>query len=78
MNERRNVLSKYGISVKLKILESGKTQNWLIEEVKKANPTMYVDSSVINKVLTGKISSGKIVNSISEILGIENAERKSE
>lgn len=71
INERKKPVSDFGISVKLELMKRNKTQNWLIEEVKKLNPTMFIDSSVLNKVLTGQVRSGKIVNSVKEILEIK-------
>lgn len=68
MFERKNPLTDYGLKVKSAILSSGKSQNWLIEEIKKREPGVYVDSSVLNKVMTGKISKGKLIETINNIL----------
>lgn len=70
-NERKNPISDFGMEVKLELMKRNKTQNWLIEEVKKLNPTMFVDSSILNKVLTGQVRSGKIVDSVKAILEIK-------
>lgn len=70
MNDRKRTVSEFGIAVKIKLVKMNKTQNWLIEEIKKRNPTMFVDSSVLYKVLTGQIVSGKIVDTIKTVLGI--------
>nr|DAL94515.1 MAG TPA: hypothetical protein [Caudoviricetes sp.] len=70
MNDRKRTVSEFGIAVKIKLIKMNKTQNWLIEEIKKRNPTMFVDSSVLYKVLTGQIVSGKIVDAIKTVLGI--------
>lgn len=68
MFERKNPLTDYGLKVKSTILSSGKSQNWLIEEVKKTAPEIYIDSSVLNKVLTGKIQKSKLIETINQIL----------
>ena len=70
VNDRKRTVSEFGIAVKIKLIKMNKTQNWLIEEIKKRNPTMFVDSSVLYKVLTGQIVSGKIVDAIKTVLGI--------
>ena len=70
VNDRKRTVSEFGIAVKIKLVKMNKTQNWLIEEIKKRNPTMFVDSSVLYKVLTGQIVSGKIVDTIKTVLGI--------
>lgn len=69
-NERKKPLSDFGIEVKLALMKRNKTQNWLIDEISKLNPTMFVDSSVLHKAITGQIQSGKIVESIKGILNI--------
>ena len=68
MYERTNPLSDYGLKIKNAILSRGKTQRWLIEEIKKTETDIYVDSSVLNKVLTGKITRGKLIDAINRIL----------
>lgn len=69
--ERKHKYSDFGLSVKLILDMKGKTQNWLIAEIRRRNPGMYVDSSILNKALTGRVRSGKIVASIKEILDIK-------
>ena len=69
--ERKHKYSDFGLSVKLILDMKGKTQNWLIAEIRRRNPGMYVDSSILNKVLTGRVRSGNVVSSIKEILDIK-------
>ena len=69
--ERKHKYSDFGLSVKLILDMKGKTQNWLIAEIRRRNPGIYVDSSILNKALTGRVRSGKIVASIKEILDIK-------
>lgn len=40
--ERKKTVSDFGIEVKLELMVRNKTQNWLIEEVKKLNPTNHL------------------------------------
>jgi hypothetical protein len=54
----------------MELLKRNKNQNWLIDEVKRKNPSMFVDSSVLYRVLTGQTKSGNIVDTIKEVLGI--------
>lgn len=71
INERKKPVSDFGMEVKLELMKRNKTQNWLIEEIKKLNPTMFIDSSILYKVLTGQVRSGKIVDSVKTILEIK-------
>ena len=68
MNERKNSLTDFGVSIKLELLKTNKTQNWLIEEIKTRYPSIFMDSSLLNKIMTGKVKSGKTVDAIREIL----------
>lgn len=68
MYERKNLLSEYGIKVKNELLLRGLTQNWLINEIKKADPDIYVDSSVITKLFNGQIKKSKLTGIIDDIL----------
>ncbi len=68
MNERKNSLTEFGISIKMELLKANKTQNWLIEEIKSRYPSIFMDSSLLNKIMTGRVVSGKAVEAIREIL----------
>ena len=63
-SERKKPISEFGFVVKMELLKRNKNQNWLIDEVKRKNPSMFVDSSVLYKVLTGQTKSGNIVETI--------------
>ena len=62
--------SKFGLTVKTKLLEQGVTQTWLEEEVTKRTG-LFVDSSYMYKILTGQRNAPKIVEAICEILNIK-------
>ncbi|MBQ8842980.1 MAG: hypothetical protein IJZ65_10160 [Ruminiclostridium sp.] len=70
--ERKKPLSDFGIAVKLELMKRNKSQNWLIGEICKINPTMCVDSSVLHRILTGQIRTGKVVEAIKTILNLED------
>lgn len=65
-------LSNYGKTVKIRLMEMGKKQEWLISEIRNRFPEIYVDSSNIYKILVGEIQGGKVVSAINEILQIHN------
>ena len=60
----------FGLCVKTELLKRGKSQKWL-EETVSAKTGMYVDDSVIYKILTGNSKRPKIVSAICETLGIQ-------
>jgi hypothetical protein len=72
LSERKKPLAEYGIAVKVELLKRSKTQNWLIEEVKKILPNKYLDTSNLNRIMTGELNSPEIVAAINEVLGFEN------
>ena len=62
--------SDFGLSVKMKLLQIGKSQKWL-EEAVSAKTGLYVDSGYLYKIFTGQRNAPKIVAAIREILSIE-------
>lgn len=63
--------SDFGLCVKTQLLQKGKSQKWLEEEVSKKTG-LYVDSGYMYKILTGQRNAPKVVECICEILNIEN------
>ena len=62
-------ISEYGKTVKMRLIELGKDQNWLIGEVR-SKTGLYFDSSYLHKILCGTEKSEKILAAINETLGI--------
>ena len=69
-------LTEYGKKVKIKLLDVGKTQEWLIEEIKKNKPELYVDASVLRKIFTGEIKQSNITPVVNEILSLDTSPRQ--
>ena len=65
-------LCKFGISIKKKLVDIDKNQEWLINQVHQQTG-LYFDSSYMHKILTGKLTTPKIVQAICEILDLPNA-----
>ena len=63
-------ITKYGITIKMRLTEIGKSQNWLIEAVR-AKTGRFFDSSYLHKIITGRENSKTIISAINEILDIE-------
>lgn len=62
--------SPFGAEVKIKLMKSsGKTQAWLIQEVKDRTG-LYVDAPYMSRILRGKCHPPKIVKAIKDILDI--------
>ncbi len=70
MKNETMLCSDFGKSIKIKLIEKDKTQNWLIEELRTRLPCMYIDCSLLYKIIIGKVSSGKVVDEIHDILKI--------
>ena len=62
--------SDFGLCVKTKLLNQGKSQRWL-EKAVGEKTGLYIDHGYMNKILTGKRNAPKIVDAICEILNIE-------
>ena len=59
----------FGISVKMRLMELGQTQEWLISECK-SRTGMYVDCSSMYKLLTGQLDSVRLKTAVRDILGL--------
>lgn len=62
--------SDFGLCVKTKLIQNGKNQKWLAEEITKKTG-LYVDSGYMYKILTGQRNAPKVVDVICEVLNIE-------
>ena len=63
--------SEFGLCVKTKLIQTGKSQKWLEEEIAKRTG-LYVDNGYMYKILTGQRNAPKVIECICEILNIEN------
>ncbi len=62
--------SDFGKQVKKRLIEINQTQEWLISEIK-IDTGLFIDSSYLNRILTGRNNSNKIISSIKKILSME-------
>lgn len=62
--------SNFGLCVKTKLLQMGKTQKWL-EEAVTEKTGLFVDHGYMHKILTGQRNAPKIIAAICEILNIK-------
>lgn len=67
--------SDFGLCVKTKLLQSGKSQKWL-EKAVAEKTGMFVDGGYMYKILTGQRKPSKIVSAICEILHIKKDDYK--
>lgn len=62
-------ISEYGKAIKVRLVELGVDQNWLIEQVR-SKTGLYFDSSYLHKIMCGTEKSKTITTAIDEILNI--------
>ena len=65
--------SDFGKAVKIRLIELDKNQAWLIEQVKEKTG-LYFDDGYMWKVLSGVLSTPKIMAAIREILDMSEEE----
>lgn len=59
--------SEFGLLVRTKLLQIGKSQRWLEQSVTEKTG-LFVDSAYMYKILTGKRNAPKVAAAICEIL----------
>ena len=64
-------VTPFGKSIKVALIDRGKTQEWLIGQVKEKTG-LFFDSSYMYKILTGTQKNPKIINAIKEILDLKD------
>lgn len=63
-------MTDFGKLVKIALINRGKTQSWLVDNVKE-KIGLYFDDSYLTKIINGKINANpQIVATIKEILNI--------
>ena len=72
----KNKWCSLGILIKKRLIDIEKSQEWLISELRKETG-LYVDSSNLYKIMTGKLQSEKLISGIVKILKLEYVEEKS-
>ncbi|MEF9976662.1 MAG: XRE family transcriptional regulator [Oscillospiraceae bacterium] len=63
-------LCAFGKQIKLKLVDIEQNQEWLISQVRE-DTGLFMDNGYLYKILTGKLKTPKIVESISKILGLD-------
>ncbi len=62
-------VTAFGKEIKKRLIDKDKNQNWLIKQVGERTG-LYFDDSYLYKIITGRNSPQKIVQSICEILDL--------
>ena len=62
-------LTDFGRAVKHRLIDINQTQKWLEESVSQKTG-LYFDRSYMGKILTGQLSTPKVVSAIKEILDL--------
>lgn len=69
------VYSQFGKQVKCRLIDLGKTQQWLQEQITEKTG-LFMDSSYLYKIITGERAAPKVVQAIREILDIPDAPKE--
>ena len=69
--EKACKLTAFGKQVKYRLIDFGRTQLWLQEQITEKTG-LFMDSSYLYKVMTGERNAPKVVDAIREILTIQD------
>jgi len=61
----------YGKEIKKRLIDLGRPQTWLIDQVREKTG-LYFDDSYLYKIQTGKLSTPSIIAAINEILNLSD------
>ena len=62
-------LTEFGKQIKVALVEKGKTQKWLIEQVAEKTG-LYFDRAYVYRISTGQNNNPKMVEAIREVLNL--------
>lgn len=65
--------TSYGKAIKKKLIDLDKTQVWLMREITERTG-LFIDSSYLNRICSGKANSARIKAAINEILELDLSE----
>ena len=68
-------ITSFGKSIKIRLIEMEKTQDWLIEQVKNRTG-LFFDSSYLWKIMNGVVATPGMVEAIREILDLPDPVNK--
>ncbi len=68
-------ITSFGKSVKIRLIEMEKTQDWLIEQVRNRTG-LFFDSSYLWKIMNGVVATPGMVEAIREILDLPDPVNK--
>ena len=60
-------LTQFGKDIKYRLIDLNKTQTWLMEQVTEQTG-LYMDSSYMTKIMTGQLTTPKVVAAIRNVL----------
>jgi hypothetical protein len=69
--EEKNITTEYGKTVRKKLIDMEKTQEWLLDKVKEKTG-LYMDHQYMTKILNGQRGAPRIVQAINEILELNS------
>lgn len=61
------MLTAYGLQVRTRLMQLGKTQHWLIQQARR-HTDRYLDSSNLYKLLHGKLHSDALCDAVNRVL----------
>lgn len=64
---RKRQLTEFGKDIKRSLIDLNRTQEWLISELK-SKTGLYMDSSLLYRIMTGTVNNPKWEAAIKEIL----------
>lgn len=66
----RKELCEFGKKINHALVDFNQPKDWLISQVA-ADTGLYFDRSYLHKIMTGRLATPKIVDSICGVLGVE-------
>nr|DAZ47594.1 MAG TPA: hypothetical protein [Caudoviricetes sp.] len=66
-------ITDVGKALKIRLIRENQSQKSFIEYLRGRLPDMYIDSSILHKIIVGEVNSGRVFDEVSKYISAEDS-----
>lgn len=67
----QKVITDVGKALKIRLIRENQSQKSFIEYLRGRLPDMYIDSSILHKIIVGEVNSGRVFDEVSKYISAD-------
>ena len=71
--EMQKEITDVGKALKIRLIRENQSQKSFIEYLRGRLPDMYIDSSILHKIIVGEVNSGRVFDEVSKFISAEDS-----